>query len=113
MSRIERFELTSDHVKLIRRMYVNYNPRVEFGAPEIDPKRPYGNSNVFYDIGEILDIKPKGGDEDDPEYTDGQQEEMMKIHESTAIALQIILASGSFETGFYESDKYRNNWLAV
>jgi len=43
-----RFELTEQHLKLIRRMTVRYNDYCEFGAPEIDPKRPYGNSSAHY-----------------------------------------------------------------
>ena len=29
----------------------------EFGAPAIDCKRPYGNSDVYNDIAKILEIK--------------------------------------------------------
>jgi len=108
-----RFELTDQHLKLIRRMTVKYNDYCEFGAPEIDPKRPYGNSSVYYDIGEILNIEPKGGDIDDPEFTEEQKEFMLALHKSTAKALQVILASGSFEIGVYESEEYLDNWVKI
>ena len=108
-----RFELTETHLKLIRKMNVGYNEYCEFGAPEIDPKRPYGNSSVYYDIGEILNITPESGDPCDPEFSEEQEEEMMKIHKETAEALQVILASGSFETGLYESEPYHRNWKKV
>lgn len=105
-----QFELTEDHLKLIRRMNVSYNDFCEFGAPEIDPKRPYGNSSVYFDIGEILGIDPEEGDPEDAEYSSDQMEDMLAIHKETATALQVILASGSFEPGVYESEQYRRNW---
>lgn len=107
----ESFILTDQHLKLIRRMTVNYNDICEFGAPEIDPKRPYGNRDVYYDIAKILEIKPK--DLEDPEdlrFTEDQAADMLEIHKSTAQALQVILASGSFEPGVYISDPYQRNW---
>jgi hypothetical protein len=108
-----QFKLTEDHVKLIRQMNVDYDDYCEFGAPEIDPKRPYGNSYVYGDIGQILGIKPNDGFRDDPEFGDDQRDYMLKIHKETAEALQVILASGSFSTGIYEADKYCRNWAAI
>lgn len=49
------FTVTDDHLKLLRRASVGWSD-CEFGAPEIDPKRPYGNSNVLGDIAEILGL---------------------------------------------------------
>lgn len=108
-----QFELTEQHLKLIHRMNVGYDDYCEFGAPAIDPKRPYGNSSVYYDIGEILRIDPEGGTLEDPEFTEEQEEFMLDIHKSTAEALQVILASGSFELGIYEAEKYKHNWVKV
>lgn len=104
------FELKPDHIRLIRRMNVGYNADTEFGAPEIDPKRPYGNSDVFNDIGEILGIGAKGGDHTDPEYTEEQCAEFLAIHKETATALQVVLSSGSFEPGMYYSKKYHREY---
>ena len=108
-----RFELTEQHLKLIRRMNIGYNDWCEFGAPEVDPKRPYGNSSVYYDIGEILGIERKDSGDGDYEFTEDQEKEMLKIHKETATALQVILASGSFGIGFYEADEFHRNWVAV
>jgi hypothetical protein len=49
----QRFTLTREHLKLARRMYVEWD-NCEYGAPAINPKRPYGNSDVEGDIAEIL-----------------------------------------------------------
>jgi len=106
----KKFELTENHLKLIRRMYVSYNDHCEFGAPEINPKRPYGNSDVYGDIGEILNIKPHFIGKYDEDFSDEQEEYMLKLHKETAIALQVILSSGSFEPGIYQADEYDTNW---
>jgi hypothetical protein len=41
-----------------------------YGAPGLDPKRPFGNSNVERDILEILDAEP----EDEGDFSDEQFE---------------------------------------
>ena len=48
------FTVTDEHLQLFRRAHVFWD-EAEFGAPSINPKRPYGNSNVYADIAEILD----------------------------------------------------------
>ena len=105
-----QFTVTDQHLKLIHKMEVRYDDECEFGAPAIDPKRPYGNSSVYHDIGEILGIEPETGDTYDPEFSDSQREEMLKLHKETAIVLKILLRSGCLDSGIYEADKYRGNW---
>lgn len=95
---MEEFVLTENHITLLRRAYVGWQ-NCETGAPEIDPKRPYGNSSVAIDVLEILGIKPVCPD---CGYSDAQEEEGMKIHMETETALQIILETGSFVPGRYE-----------
>lgn len=96
----EKFEVTEDHLKLLRHAYVNWNP-METGAPSIDPKRPYGNSNfgVVKDISRILLGKELTSDE--PEH---EQDELLRIHGETQTALQICLSTGKFEPGWYEKE---------
>ena len=38
---VKEFWLKEEHIKLLRAAYVQWN-NCETGAPEIDPKRPYG-----------------------------------------------------------------------
>jgi len=94
------FTLTEEHIKLIRRMYVGWC-ECEYGAPEIDPKRPYGNSWVAGDVHEILTGKS-------PEYlSDFIENKYNKLHRETETALQIVLTTGKFEPGNY---KRANNY---
>jgi hypothetical protein len=55
ISGVKRFTVTDEHLRLLRRAYVGWD-EIEFGAPEINAKRPYGNSNVYGDIAEILGL---------------------------------------------------------
>ena len=116
----KRFTLTEDHIKLIRRMCVGWQ-HCEYGAPEINPKRPYGNSSVEGDIYEILgwvDMKNLTEDEEEDLF-DGRgefgdlAERAMVLHRETETALQIVLRIGSFTPGIYEADSYSNDWKLV
>ena len=53
MKKTIEFNLHEDHLTLLRNFYVSWQ-WCEFGAPEINPKRPYGNSDVLEDIRELL-----------------------------------------------------------
>jgi len=103
------FILTEDHLKLLKRMYVSWS-QCEFGAPEIDPKRPYGNSDVPGDIHEILT-----GKYPEDELDEDLEDKYCKLHKETEVALQIVLRSGQFKTGTYILKNPYNtyNWTLV
>jgi len=129
----ERFEIKSEHLKLIQRFYVDWN-YCEFGAPEIDPKRPYGNSDVHRDMIKILGIEElkegiykfklfgkewllKGEDKYNI-YLDGADEktlieELDKLHEETETTLQICLDTQTFQTGIFEREEYIGKWKKI
>lgn len=125
---LTKFEIKEHHLKLLKRMYVGWND-YEFGAPEIDPKRPYGNSDVIDDMAEILriskdkktvDFDKDYADEyddiqeyfDEAEWNEKTSEYLERIHREMRIVLQIVLATLSIETGFYErKDEYSNEWI--
>lgn len=97
------FTVTDEHLRLLRRAHITWDG-TEFGAPQINPKRPYGNSNVFGDIAEILDIPESewAGEELSP-LLDAEWR-FLRLHVETAIALQIALTTGEFRTGHYVRD---------
>ena len=105
--RDEIFFLTQDHIKLLQRAYVRWED-CEFGAPAIDCKRPYGNSNVYHDITEILDYPYD--DEDDAA---NDYETLRRIHEETQTALQIFLYTGRMEAGTYKQIGYSSKWTQL
>lgn len=103
------FTLTEDHLKLLQNMYVGWSCS-EFGAPEIDPKRPYGNSDVIGDIHEIL-TGTYSSWEDIPEEL---KEKYNKLHKETETALEIILHTRSFVPGRYRKSKpYGRDWELI
>lgn len=99
-----RFEVTEEHLKLMRRMYVGWQD-CEYGAPEIDPKRPYGNSDVEGDIAEILGWTTFATDE-------SWRDRAATLHREMQTVLQIVLAIGRIATGSYEkTERYRfDSW---
>jgi len=102
---VKRFKLTKDHLKLLRRFNVSWQD-AEFGAPAIDPKRPYGNSGVTDDIHKIL----TGRDD----LTENEHEYYKNLHLDMQTALQIVLATGKFKAGTYECGEYDyDGWKLV
>ncbi len=108
------FELTENHLKLFKRMNIRWNDNAYDGSPEVDIKRPYGNSNVFGDIAEILEIK-LFEDFNGEKYMSPEQEKYIEnIHREMGIALQIVVCCCSFELGKYQrSQNYLNDWKKV
>jgi len=119
------FVLTENHLKLMNRMWVGWNDDAYEGAPDVNLKRPYGNSDVVGDIAEIIDLEipdsvrermDEESDlfEDDAHYdwleTDEVREQCLKIHKETETAIQIVLSAQSFKTGYYVGDQYGNRW---
>lgn len=103
------FEFTEQHAKLLKNMYVGWQD-CEFGAPEIDPKRPYGNSSVELDLAEILEVPIVEWDVNEiPEST---LKRLNQLHKETEIALQILLKHG-YKLGKYECEPYSCNWKFV
>jgi hypothetical protein len=103
----KHFTVTADHIKLLRRMNVGWQDG-EAGAPEIDPKRPYGNGYVPGDIHEILT-----GKWCDNELSAEEQRRYLNLHRETETALQVILATGSFKPGHFECDPNHPNWKRI
>jgi hypothetical protein len=94
----QRFTLTAEHLELARRMYVEWD-NCEYGAPAINPKRPYGNSDVEGDIAEILGWAW----EDTDERAQAESERARAIHCEMETVLTILLghAGRTVEPGDY------------
>ena len=104
----KEFVLTEEHIKLLKRMNVGWSD-CEFGAPEIDPKHPYGNSNVYDDIADIIGIEKllDNNHFDGYEfYSEENRKKMDKFHAETETALQIVLQTGEFKCGRYVRENY-------
>lgn len=110
--RTQSFTVTNDHLTLLRCAYVGWDD-CEFGAPSIDCKRPYGNTDVYGDIAEILGWTLFEDADGDAHLSREQKELANRLHVETAIVLQIGLLLGKFEVGTYrKSDEYdERSWV--
>lgn len=87
---LKNLTITEQHIKLLDQMYIGWED-CEFGAPAVDCKRPYGNSDVYGDIGEILEIKPDGKSKYEDEYSEEQQRDFLDLHLEMQDVLQILV----------------------
>lgn len=95
VEKIERFTVKPIHLQLIKRFFVSWND-CEFGAPTINPKRPFGNSDVEYDFEKIA-----GEKFDATTYYDLET------------CLQILTRNLHIEEGTYEKSEYGIDWAKV
>ncbi len=111
---MREFTITEEHLTLLRGTWVVWNEE-EYGAPQIDPKRPYGNSDVPLDIARLLGWEIPTTNTHGPH--DPAWDELAtrarKIHEETETALQIVLSVGYFKPGRYVANFYRQDWKEV
>src|SRR5688572_12398667 len=111
---MKTFTITEDHLKLLRRFNVTWDD-CETGAPVIDQKRPYGNSNVANDIHQILTGERIGSlNSARGELSEAERERYLSLHREMETVLQIVLATGRFGVGLYQQEKkydYRS-WIA-
>jgi hypothetical protein len=105
MSEKRKFVLKPEHILLLKNAYVGWND-CEFGAPEIDPKRPYGNSSVRLDIAEILGLELFEDAEGEKHLSAEQKKYIDDLHRDTQTALQIVLRNFEIKPGEYHTDKY-------
>lgn len=75
-----------EHIKLLRAMNVRWNTP-EYGAPEVDPKRPYGDSYVADSIREITGMET------------ADDEWCRKRHREMEAVLQVWLRHGELSPG--------------
>ena len=101
------FILTSEHLTLLRNLNISFTPMEEIktsdnlGVPVINAKRPYGSSDIYRDINKLLELGLVPNDEG--EFSEKEKEFMLELHRSMGDVLQIVLSTGSFESGIYEA----------
>ena len=114
---VERFEVKEYHLKLIKRLNFNGWDYCEFGAPAIDCKRPFGNSDVYGDIFDILGLDYNSEEYDSADdYLNAFPANKRYIDDiyfnELPIALQILTSNLGIELGMYERERY-NVWRKV
>jgi hypothetical protein len=107
--RVTEFTVTADHLKLLRHAYVTWHDG-EYGSPSIDPKRPYGESYVERSMAEILGVPESEWLDEERGPLPGVEKLCAQLHAETAIALQIVLATGEFRAGRYTRLERGSGW---
>lgn len=106
--------VTEDHLKLLKRLQFEWDYEMYAGAPRVDIKRPYGNSDpIGYDVPMILGIHTTGNERGAfgvDSLTRGQVHRCTKVHEEMHIILQILVYNAGIVEGLYVADDHRNNW---
>jgi hypothetical protein len=92
----DTFTMTTEHLTLLRAMYVEWED-AETGAPCIDPKRPYGNSDVGYDVARLLRWELFKDQHGEMHMSEEQADRAERLHKETQLALQLFLLHAKFE----------------
>ena len=103
------FEVLPEHVTLLQHAKVTWYD-AETGAPCIDPKRPYGVSDVVRHVLKLLNQIPS---DYSGEIDETMRDRAWQLHLGTEIALQIFLYTGAMKPGVYKAQKYSGRWEPV
>ncbi len=111
---MQKFELTAEHVKLLRHANVCFDPNCEWGSVGLNCKRPFGDSDLITSMAKILEVTPVETDDEEVHWPKNTSSRMKKLYEEELpTALSVILSSGSFEPGIYETERYTTKWRRV
>ena len=108
----QRFRVLPEHVTLLQNSYVGWGD-CEFGAAAIDCKYPYGDSMVIDGMAVLLGVPLVENSYGDKEVSAADAARLHALHQDTRTVLQIFLRTGSMQTGLYEADAYRVNWVRI
>lgn len=91
---------------------ININGNIHGGFPTVDPKRPFGNSDVYRDMAEILDHENIEDGEISPE----RQESYDELLSEMKTVLEILISNLSLFPGEYSQEysySYPPKWEPV
>ena len=109
-----KFLVTKYHLRLLPYMSFRFDDEVEWGSVAADPKRPYGNGDLYSDMVEILGFEV---DRDNNGYlvlSSEQEGYLYRLHEEMAVVIQILVQHRGIEEGLYEKRMpYGRQWDRV
>lgn len=107
-----KFELTEDHLKLLK--HLSWNELTENKQISTSgTNSPFGGLDYYEDIGIIVFGKPEDFDplEGDPfNWTKEQKEYMDKLIVELPLAIEVVLSTGSFQVGNYKCRYHIREW---
>ena len=107
-----RFTVTEGHLKLLKRANWESDDGCEFGSVGLNPKRPFGNSDVYEDMHKIMEDKNTLVDD---EFSDKAIQLYNHIFfQELPVVLEIICTTGLVKAGKYErTNEFKNDWKPV
>lgn len=108
---MKEFKLKPQHITLLKNAHVSEN-EIEFGAPSIDPKYPYGDSQVIQSMIQLLLPEPEWPNFEEGEISEDLAEEMYQLHRELQTALKIALkfSDQPLRKGLYVKEGYTDPW---
>ena len=106
------FEVTSDHIKLLKRMNFRNEIVLDMNLPALDAKRPFGNSDVIADVLEIIGAIPEGENFHDwiielsSEEFDAVRKRVFGLIDQLPTVLMILTQNLAITEGIYVSKRY-------
>lgn len=122
MSHPMKFTVTEQHIALLERTYVFWDRSAYEGAPAVNSKRPFGNSDVMRDIYEIihpesLNVREEKWDEFWEFFYEQDHTDLEMLFREMEYVVQIALQCAgrleAIEIGtYYRPDQYdTRSWL--
>ena len=106
-----KFEITNDHLILLKNAEWCWDD-CEYGSPEIDCKRPFGNSSgIEVDMVRMLEGQLFVDQYGDEHISKEQSQYVQKIYRELKTVLEICCATLSFLPGVYtRTNDYSKDW---
>jgi hypothetical protein len=119
------FSVTRDHLKLLKSSVVAWSSQWDgtmFGAACVDPRRPYGDRDVYrsmlrilgWKMNRVADLRTaefRDWDIETDEIPIDEMNRLDQLHQETEIALRICLSRGEFETGIFRWPEPGGEWV--
>jgi hypothetical protein len=111
------FTITGQHLLLLARLNIGWLDS-NHGGPATSGRRPYGNSDMFSDIAEMVDedawlAARCAGDGTWEAYVAAHEDEFTRLHAETMIALRIVLQTSQFRSGRFTRDTMGGHLLGA
>lgn len=106
---LDEFRVTDEHLALLKRGNVSWLCLNEgAGVMGLDIKRPFGNSDIWKSIAEIVDgpFLNAMGDGAREDFIEANGERWERLYAEVGLALQISLGTGQFSAGLYRRNLF-------
>ncbi len=112
--KVNKFELTLEHIMLARKLNFDWSNEYYLGAPCVNVKCPYQDSDVLMSIAEIIGLVIFEDEYKEKYLSEEQAKYCEKLHKEMHIAISVMLASADFKPGTYQTREYSNiDWEPV